>query len=148
MAEKSIYRLISLLVIALAACLILSTFRDIQFASAADEGYYFKYAAFIAGKGLSGFNELFKGYLEHQEHWLYPSPLRAGFIILSAVWLKIFGQSFINLAYLSLFCYVLFLGVAYYFSRKYLGEQLALLFVILLAFSPLQQKERINVIET
>ncbi|MDO8662283.1 MAG: glycosyltransferase family 39 protein [Candidatus Omnitrophota bacterium] len=140
MAAKSTlqYRLILFLIIAVAVTLISPTFKKIQFASGVDEGYYFKYAAFISAKGLSGFSELFKGYLGNQEHWLFPSPLRAGYIILSAVWLKIFGQSFINLAYFSLFCYVLFLGVNYYFSKKYLGGQLALLFVLLLAFSPLQ----------
>ncbi len=140
MAAKSTlqYRLVLFLIIAVAITLISSTFRKIQFFPAADEGYYLKYAVFISEKGLLGFSELFKAYIHNQGNWLFPNPLRVGFIILSAIWLKIFGYAFINLAYLSLFSYVLFLGVSYHFARKYLGESLALLFVILLAFSPIQ----------
>ncbi|MCX5695102.1 MAG: glycosyltransferase family 39 protein [Candidatus Omnitrophica bacterium] len=138
MATKSTYKLIFFLVLVLAVTCISGSLKNVQFASGADEGYYFQYASYIGQNGLQGFAGLFKEYTQNQQHWLFPNPLRIGFIILSSLWLKAFGYSFINLAYLSLFCYLLFLGVSYYFSRKYLGENLALLFVILLAFSPLQ----------
>ncbi|MFA5345664.1 MAG: hypothetical protein WC315_05260, partial [Candidatus Omnitrophota bacterium] len=69
-----------------AVTLLSFTLKNIRFASSADEGYYFRYASFIAQKGLSGFGALFKNYLENQQFWLYPNPLRVGFIILSAIW--------------------------------------------------------------
>ena len=126
------------MIIALAVSLVSLTFKELQFAPGLDEGYYFRYAASIAAKGLSGFSGLFKEYLQNQQDWLFPSPLRAGFILLAAGWLKLLGSAPLKLVYLSLFSYVLFLCVAYYFSRKYLGERLAVLFTALLAFSPLQ----------
>ena len=138
MDTRSSYRLVLFLIVTVAVTLVSLTFKNIHFATSADEGYYFSYASFISQKGISGFSALFKGYLENQQHWLYPNPLRIGFIILSAIWLKITGASFMNMAYLSLFFFVLFLLTSYYFSRRYIGEKLALLFVTLLAFSPIQ----------
>ena len=138
MTKESIYRLMAAAVILLAVTLILSTLGQVHFFPQHDEGCYLKYAACIGEKGLSGFSGIFQGFIEDQAHWFNPNPFRIGFIILSGAWLRMLGYSFINLAYLSLFSYALFLGFSYYFSRKYLGEQLALLLVILLAFSPLQ----------
>ncbi|MDD2679845.1 MAG: glycosyltransferase family 39 protein [Candidatus Omnitrophica bacterium] len=138
MATQSTYRLILALIILLAVTLVLVTFGQVRFFPGADEGCYLRYAAYIAEKGLSGFSAIFQGFVQDEAHWFNPNPLRVGFIMLSAAWLKIAGYSFINLAFLSLFSYALFLGFSYYFARKYLGEQLALLLVILLAFSPLQ----------
>lgn len=138
MAQKSIYRLISLLIIVLAVFLAGATIKQVQFVSGADEGYYFNYASFIAAKGVSGLSGFFKGYLQNTEAWLFPNPLRVGFIALSGAWLKIFGSSMMNMAYLSLFCYFLFLLVSYYFAGKYLKAHLRVLFIALLAFSPIQ----------
>jgi len=137
MAVKSTYNFIFLLILVVALTLISGTFTNCKFASGADEGYYFKYSVYIAENGLSGFKALFQDYLANKSHWVFPSPLRAGFIILAAFWLKVFGYSFINLAYLSLLFFVLFLCLSYHFSKKYLGQRVALLFVALLTFSPL-----------
>ncbi|MFA5176776.1 MAG: glycosyltransferase family 39 protein [Candidatus Omnitrophota bacterium] len=138
MATKSTYRLLLGLIIVLAVTLLLPTLARVPYFSYADDVCYFKYAAYIGEKGLNGFALLFQGFISDQPNWFNPHPLRIGFIILSAAWLKILGYSLLNLAFLSLFSYVLFLVFSYYFSRKYLGEQLALLLVLLLAFSPLQ----------
>lgn len=138
MAAKSTYRLFFILIIVLAAILVSSSFKQLRFVSGADEGYYFKYAVQIGDNGPFGFSGLFKEYIQEERHWVFPSPLRVGLITLSAIWLKIFGISFMNLAYLSLVLYLLFLCASYYFSKKFLGEAFGLLFIILLAFSPLQ----------
>ncbi|MDD5196336.1 MAG: glycosyltransferase family 39 protein [Candidatus Omnitrophica bacterium] len=138
MATKSTYRLLLALVIVLAVSLLLPTLARVPYFSYADDICYFKYATCLGEKGLNGLSGLFQGFIADQPNWFNPHPLRIGFIILSAAWLKILGYSLLNLAFLSLFSYALFLGFSYYFSRKYLGEQLALLLVILLAFSPLQ----------
>jgi 4-amino-4-deoxy-L-arabinose transferase-like glycosyltransferase len=138
MATRSTFRLILALIITLAVTLILSTFQEARFFVRADEGCYLRYAAYLGEKGPGGLAAIFQGFIQDQPHWFNPNPLRIGFIILSGAWLKILGYSFMNLAFLSLLSYALFLGLSYYFSRKYLGEQLALLLVILLAFSPLQ----------
>lgn len=117
--------------------MIFLSLKDISFAKKADEGYYLKYATYISSKGIKGFSELFRDYLENQENWIFPSPLRVGFIILSSIFIKIFGNSFLSLAYLSLCSYCLFLIVSFYFARKFFDEKIALLFTILLAFSPI-----------
>lgn len=128
--------LLLLLVISVSFTLLSFSFKNIIFMAGADEGYYLKYATYIGKNGLSGFPALFKDYLQAQEHWP-PNPLRVGFILLSSLWLKIFGYSFLNLAYLSLFSYSVFLCLSFYFVKKYFGEKNAVLAVILLAFSPL-----------
>ncbi|MFA4989492.1 MAG: glycosyltransferase family 39 protein [Candidatus Omnitrophota bacterium] len=138
MTKELTFRLLGVAIIVLAVTLILSTFGQVHFFSEYDEGCYLKYATCLGEKGLSGLTGIFQEFIADQPNWFHPHPLRIGFIILSAAWLKILGYSLLNLAYLSLFCFVLFLFFSYYFSRKYLGEQFALLLVILLAFSPLQ----------
>jgi len=137
MERKFNYNLIFLLILSIAIAVISTSLKNIQFMSGVDEGYYLRYAHFIGENGILGFRELFKEYINNQSNWLFPNPLRVGFIILSAVWLKILGYSFLNLAFLSLFSYAALLILSYYYSKKYLGNRIALLFIVLLAFSPL-----------
>jgi len=135
--SKSKDFIIILLILAISFTAISLSFKNMKFAAGADEGYYFKYASYIGEKGISGFSDLFKDYVQNQQHWLFPNPLRIGFIILSSIWLKVFGNSLLNLAYFSLACFYILLFCSYYFVRKYFGQNLALLFTLLLAFSPL-----------
>ncbi len=117
--------------------LLCSTFKYIQFAVTTDEGYYFKYATYIAKNGIMGFPGLFSDYIQNNGHWLFPSPIRIGYIIISSIWLKIFGQTFFNLACLSLFSFYVFLIFCFYFIKKYFDQRIASLSVVLMAFSPL-----------
>lgn len=136
-ASPKPYILALLFIFAVSFTAISFGFKNLKFAANADEGYYLKYAAYIGDKGISGFPDLFRDYTENQQNWLFPNPLRIGFIILSSIWLNIFGYSFLNLAYLSLFCFYAFLFACFYFLKKYFGKNSALLVTILLAFSPL-----------
>lgn len=129
--------LIAILVIAASFALFSYTLKDVKFATGADEGFYFKYATYIGEKGVFGFQDLFRDYVQNQQNWLFPNPLRIGFIALSAIWLKITGSSLLNLAYLSLLCFYLFVFFSYCFVKKYFSQELALLLTTLLAFSPL-----------
>ncbi len=129
--------LIFALVLCLCLTLISTGLKDVKFASGADEGYYLKYASYIGEHGLGGFPDLFKNFIGDQKNWLFPSPIRMGYIALSSAWLKVFGYSFINLAALSLFSFLIFLAISFYFARKYFNDKIAVLFVTLLAFSPL-----------
>ncbi|MBU4376953.1 MAG: glycosyltransferase family 39 protein, partial [Candidatus Omnitrophica bacterium] len=87
--------------------------------------------------GPRAFPALFRIYISDQANWVLPSPLRIAFISLSALWLRIFGMTYFSLSSLSLFSYLLMLGVSYYFAKKYFGERYALFFVVLIGFSPL-----------
>jgi len=128
---------ILLLIISVAAAGVLFTFRNINFMAKADEGYYLNYAAYIGTKGVLGIPDLFRYYLANHASWIFPNPLRIGFIMFSACWLNLFGSSFMNLAFLSLFSYCLLLAVSFYFAGRYFGNRIASLFTLLLAFSPL-----------
>ena len=129
--------LLLLLIISAAVSVNSMSLSRIEFASGADEGYYLKYAVAIGEKGLSVFPELCREYIAAPRNWVFPNPLRAGFIILSGLGLKVFGSGFTGLACLSLFSYCFFLIASYYFCRRYFGNRFALLLSMLLAFSPL-----------
>ncbi|MCK9572176.1 MAG: glycosyltransferase family 39 protein [Candidatus Omnitrophica bacterium] len=133
----NIFTLVFLLVLFAGVSFVSASLKSVKFASGADEGYYLKYATYLGEYGLGGLKEIFQNYLANQNDWLFPNPLRIGFIIISGFWLKLFGYSFINLAYLSLMFYVLTLLTGFYYCRKFFGQISGLLFTLLLAFSPL-----------
>jgi len=116
--------------------LIQMSLKDVDFVILADEGFYLKYGTYIGEHGFSGFKKLFELYTQDQDN-LYPNPLRIGFILLSVFWLKAFGYSFLGLAHLSLFSFLVFLCVSFYFASKYFDKDTALCYAVLLAFSPL-----------
>lgn len=125
------------LVLAISFMLVTASLSHITFAKDADEGMYLNYATHICKKGLSGFHDFFRIYFEKPEYRLFQNPLRVGFVGLSALSLKIFGQSFFSLTVLSLFSFYALLWISYYFVKKHFDPETALLFIILLAFSPL-----------
>ncbi|MCM8778966.1 MAG: glycosyltransferase family 39 protein [Candidatus Omnitrophica bacterium] len=131
------YILIFLIILTISLTVLFLSLKYINFIPGPDESYYFNYAKYINDKGISGFAYLFRDYVENKEKWIYPSPIRIGFIILSSLLLKLFGNSVLNLVYLSLFSYALFLGISLYFLRKYFDERIALLTMFILTFSPL-----------
>ena len=126
-----------LLLILICAILVFSSFKYVVFHAGADEGYYLKYATVVSETGLKTFPGIFSGYISNQQDWVFPNPLRLAFILTTAVWVKIFGATYLALSSLSLLSYLLMLGVSYYFGKKYFGGTTALLFSILLGFSPL-----------
>lgn len=128
---------IFLLLILICAVLVFSSFKYVIFHTGADEGYYLKYASIVSENGIKAIPSLFGNYISNQKDWVYPNPLRIAFILISALWVKIFGVSYLGLSALSLFSYLLTLSVSYYFARKYFGGRMALFFSILLGFSPL-----------
>ena len=125
------------LLISLAAGFVLLSFKNNRFMAKADEGYYLDYALSFKNCGFSWYRNFFKEYLSDSKHWLFPNPLRFGFIYISYLWMSIFGFNFNSLAYLSLFCYVLFLAGSFYFGYRYFKYKTAFLLTALLAFSPL-----------
>jgi len=130
--------LIFLLVLALAFSALCLSLKNIEFNGVADEGHYLAYAGYLEANGIGSYKDLFWKYTQNPDWWIFASPLRAGFFILSALWLKVLGHSFFNLGFLSVAFYLLFLAVNFYFSRVYFGSNIALLFTILLAFSPIE----------
>ncbi len=126
-----------ILICALCTLLLISGFKYLKFTEGADEGYYLRYATLINENGCPFFPALFKIYISDTRNWIFPNPLRVAFIAISAIWVGIFGKTYTALSFLSLFSYLLTLAISYYFSAKYFGKRIALLFTALLAFSPL-----------
>lgn len=115
----------------------MTTPREGEFARGADEGYYFTYAMIVKDGGVSQFPALLRQHLSDKVAQLYPHPGRIGYVLLTAGWLSIFPDTFLSLARLSWFCFVLFLFVSFWFSRKYFGGRTACLYTVLLSIHPL-----------
>jgi 4-amino-4-deoxy-L-arabinose transferase-like glycosyltransferase len=111
--------------------------KEEEFAKGADEGYYFLFANFIAKNGIKQFPSLIEHYVSNETAQLFPTPSRIGHILITALWLKVFPNNFVSLARFSFFCFVLFLIISFYFSKKYFSQDLAYLYVLLLSCSPL-----------
>jgi len=111
--------------------------KEDNFAKGADEGHYLAYSKYLSENGIKGYPKLFEEHVRNKENWIWPSPLRVGYFLLSSFWFKIFGPGFRSLANLSFICYILFLLFSLYFSNRYFGKGVSSLFVLLLAFSPL-----------
>ncbi|MBU1868595.1 glycosyltransferase family 39 protein, partial [Patescibacteria group bacterium] len=131
------HNLLFLLIFSIAVILLSFTYKNIVFNLAADEGLYLKYSTEVGQNGISAFKGMFKDYLSNPQNRITQNPLRVGYIILSSLWLRFFGYSISNLAYLSLFSYCIFLLLGFCFARKYLQPELAVIFILLLAFSPI-----------
>jgi len=108
-----------------------------QFCKITDEAYYLEYSKELSINGILSYPALVKKYIENESLWIWPSPLRVGYFILSSAWFKLAGVSFRSLSLLSLFCFFLYLLVSFHFSRKLFGLDASVLIVLLLAFSPL-----------
>ncbi len=108
-----------------------------NYAKSADEGYYFTFANLIAEDGISRFPQLAKVYIDNKEARLFPTPLRVGHILSTALWFKLFPNTYVSLARFSLFCFILFLVMSFYFARRHFGDDVAYPFVLLLSSSPL-----------
>jgi 4-amino-4-deoxy-L-arabinose transferase-like glycosyltransferase len=129
--------LICVLIFLSLATVFITTPKEQDFASYADEGYYFRYSQQVASHGISQFRLFLKQHIESQYVRLYPTPSRIGHIILAALWFKIFGATFISLAHFSLFCFIVFLISCFYYAKKFFGIKIALFFVLLLSYSPI-----------
>jgi len=135
MARK--YKLLLLLILAVALTVIALSLRNVKFFDLLDEGFYLAYAKFINARGITHYWEIFRNFVQFENLWISPNPLRVGFYIISFLWLKALGFTLFNLACLSAFFYLSLLALSFYFCRKYFGDKFALLYVLLLAFSPL-----------
>ena len=133
-------RLIDLAALGMAlvvGALVAATLSSVRYVDDPDEVYYLAYARCIAQYGLAGFRPLFHEYAVDDAHWLYPNPLRIGFIALGAGWTVLRGSDFHALSELSLVCHVLLILASYGFLRPRLGPARALLAALLIGCSPL-----------
>jgi len=134
-------RLYKITVLGLVLFSVLSVFISIPeesvYRTAADEGTYFFYATSVSKYGLSMIPEIGRVFVEREHLRLQPNPLRVGHILAISSWFKIFPQTYVSLACFSFLCFVLFLVVCFFFSRRLFGEDVAYVFTLFLSSSPL-----------
>lgn len=126
-----------LFLVIIVSILIFPTIKYVNFAKNADEGFYLRYANAISNKGIAEFRNLFTEYINNKENWVFPNPLRIGSIIIASLWCRVFSNSFVALAYLSFFSFILFIIINYIFCNRVFGREKATFLAFLIAFSPI-----------
>lgn len=102
----------------------------------ADEGIYYRQAQAVAEKGLNGFPELARNYINDKNLQVSPHPLRVVYISTAAVFVSI-NDNISSLAWYSAICFGLLLIVTFYYVERLWGLKYAALTVVLLALAPL-----------
>lgn len=108
-----------------------------DYAGHSDEYFYLSYAKQISQTGLSGFKDLTTWYSQSEKNRYHPSPLRAGYILLTVLFINLFGQTFSALVILSFVCFALSCLIFYHYTKRNFSEPIALFFIFLLSASPL-----------
>ena len=106
--------------------------------SKGDENFYVGYAKYLALEKDASVKVLISNYIDKKEWHIFPTPIRAGHIILSSLWMRLINR-FDNVAllYMSCFFSILSLFLSYLFARRLFGEKIAFLSLILYTTSPL-----------
>lgn len=122
-----------------AAILLRVKFLDFSnFRLGPDELFYVGYARYMAQDPQASLRTLAAEYIARQDWHIYPSPLRAGHILLASWWMHATGYyDYRALVYMSAFFSIASLPLAYLFVRRAFGPRPALLSLILFAVSPL-----------
>lgn len=114
-----------------------ATFGSVAYHADLDEGTYLGYVAHVAEHGLGSYPELFRGYAADSERWIFPSPLRVGFVAGAAGWAQLCGASYLALSWFSLASHLAFVLLNFVCLRRHRGDRVALGVSALLAFSAL-----------
>ncbi|MFH0917620.1 MAG: glycosyltransferase family 39 protein [Candidatus Omnitrophota bacterium] len=137
MKTKFLREAILIIFAAMIAWLIITSFSSIVFLPGADEGCYLRYTKEVLDKGLPAFKDLLVTYIADSNYWGFPVPVRCGFIICGAFFCRLFGFSFISIAFLSLFSFFCAVFFTYWLSRKVFGRDVAFLAGLFFLSSPL-----------
>lgn len=126
-----------LALVVLCIVLVVPTLPRVTYQKRVDEGFYLHYMQRVGAGGLSVFPSLFQAYLDHQNLWILPNPLRVAFLCVAGLWAFLFGPSFMGLTLLSLLSMLLLLPVSYAFFSRHRDPAQALWTTALIAASPL-----------
>jgi 4-amino-4-deoxy-L-arabinose transferase-like glycosyltransferase len=125
--------------ILVAGALLRIAWNDVADYSPADESVYTGFTAFLHDHGWRAYPVLTQHYLANREAWLFPDPLRWGYLALSSVAVAIAGHCTPQvLADLSTTAGILSIALTFLLGRELLGDDAALVASLLTATSPLQ----------
>jgi 4-amino-4-deoxy-L-arabinose transferase-like glycosyltransferase len=130
-------RLAALALAGLVLWLLARTLANVPYDPKSDDGYYLAYARAVAERGPAAFPGLFSSWNADSGNWIYPSPLRIFFVLVSALWVKLFGASLPALSWLSVASHVGWILVTAFFALRHFEPRRALLVTALAAFAPL-----------
>ena len=105
--------------------------------AASDDGYYVRFMTTVSQRGLGALPGLFERWNATREDWIFPPPSRVGFVVVSALWAKVFGASLDSLSKMSAVSHLVLVLVTWRFARRHFGALRAVAAVALVAFSPL-----------
>lgn len=103
-----------------------------------DEAVYTYYGKTVANEGIKGIERLIKEYNRNEKMWVYPTPVKIGYICLSAAVIKIAGSADTQvLSYLSCAASVVSLLILALMGLRFFNWESAVCAVLLSSVSPL-----------
>lgn len=106
--------------------------------SVPDEKYYLSYSVYMAESPQPSFRTLVDGFIGNPANYIFPNPIRAGYILIASLWMRLVGFcDYKALSYLSALFSILSLFVGYIFTRRLFDKRIALLSLVLFASSPI-----------
>jgi 4-amino-4-deoxy-L-arabinose transferase-like glycosyltransferase len=109
-----------------------------DYRTGADEGYYLRYAISAANEGIRSLRGLADGYLADKGEHIFPSPIRAGHIVVTAAWMKLINRyDFQALSWISAVFSILTMIVGYLMARRLFDGTVATFSMALFAVSPI-----------
>lgn len=129
-----------LVAILLVAAVLRFAWNDVQAYSPADEAVYTGFVATLHSKGfVAGYPEIITAYLNEPVRWLYPPPLRWGYLALGALAAEVYGAAEPRaLAWLATLAGFLVVPVVFWLGRMVAGIRTALIATAFVAVSPLE----------
>lgn len=136
--DKKIFYVLLFIVFMFGVLLRINYLNVTDYRSGADEGFYLRYADYMAQEKGASIRALVDEYTRNKEWQAFPSPLRAGHILISMWWMKAINHyGFEALSFLSGLFSILTLFVGYIFAKKLFDKKIAFLTLVLLTVSPL-----------
>ena len=132
-----VYAFGTLALIALAAWILARSLGNVPYEPKSDDGYYLVYARRVSEEGPGVFPRLFTSWNENAAYWIYPSPLRVFFVLVSGLWVKLFGATLPALSWLSITSHLAWIACTAWFARRHFEERRAFLITALASFAAL-----------
>jgi 4-amino-4-deoxy-L-arabinose transferase-like glycosyltransferase len=113
--------------------------NDVERYSPADESHYLRDTRILVDGGITSYRTIVDGFLEDRSRWVFPNPLRWGYLGVAALFCGATGEaSFRGLATLSTIAGLLSVLLTYLLGAELLNRPAAILGAALVACSPLQ----------
>ena len=130
----------ALIAIILVAAAMRVWWNDVPSYSPADETVYASYTRHLVERGfVRGYPEVTASFVDDRSMWIYPNPLRWGYLALATAAAHLYGSAEPHaLAWLSTIAGILVVPAVFIFGRRLFGPRVALLAAAFTAFSAIE----------